>query len=120
MEELEQFIQLDADPPALDENMLARIDEDRASLSGAFCRGCGYCLPCPADIPIHIANRMTQLLARSPAANWLTGEWQLKMQQVPQCQKCGLCAARCPFELRPQDTLQGHYEFYRQYIAENT
>ena len=120
MEELEQFIALDADPPVLDDAMRARVEADRAELSGAFCRGCGYCLPCPADIPIHQANRMTQLLTRSPSAGWLTEEWRNNMNRVALCQKCGLCAARCPFGLRPQETLPGHYEFYRQYAAENT
>ncbi|NLG24860.1 MAG: aldo/keto reductase, partial [Clostridiales bacterium] len=68
MAELDQFIELEKRPPTLDDAMLQAIEADKRALSGAFCRGCGYCLPCPVGIPIHNANRMTQLLTRSPQA----------------------------------------------------
>ncbi len=56
--ELEQFLALEADPPVLDEKMRADIEAERAELGGEFCRDCGYCLPCPADVPIPMAARM--------------------------------------------------------------
>ena len=46
-EELDEFLALEKNPPALDENMLRIIENDRAELAGSFCRGCGYCMPCP-------------------------------------------------------------------------
>lgn len=115
--ELAQFLALENDPPVLDEALRARIEEDRLALSGSFCRGCGYCLPCPADIPIDTANRITQLLQRSPAAQWLTPEWKERMERIEDCIHCGACATRCPYGLKPFETLTGHLQYYRETYA---
>lgn len=115
--ELAQFLALEKDPPVLDEALRARIEEDRQALSGSFCRGCGYCLPCPADIPIDTSNRITQLLQRSPAAQWLTPEWKERMERIEDCIHCGVCATRCPYGLKPFETLPGHLQYYRETYA---
>ena len=61
LSELNEFLALEADPPALDEALKAAIERDRAELAGDFCRGCGYCLPCSVDIPINTAARIVAL-----------------------------------------------------------
>lgn len=114
--ELEQFLALERDPVALDDILLAAIEKDKLALAGNFCRGCGYCLPCPANIPINNANRMKQLLRRSPPAQWLTPEWQELMGRIENCTKCGICAARCPYGLKPYETLPGHLADYRTFL----
>jgi aryl-alcohol dehydrogenase-like predicted oxidoreductase len=114
--ELEEFLALAKNPPALDDALNALIDRDRADLRGNFCRGCGYCLPCPAGIPINNANRMRQLLRRSPAAQWLTPEWQELMGRIQNCTKCGICEKRCPYGLKPYETLSGHLADYRTFL----
>lgn len=119
MEELEQFLALEENPPVLDAAMQKRIDEDRAALSGAFCRSCGYCLPCPQDIPIPTANRMKQLITRSPDTKWMTDDWQASMGRVEACTRCGACAARCPYGLLPYETMPEHLAFYRAYVKKN-
>jgi aryl-alcohol dehydrogenase-like predicted oxidoreductase len=115
-EELEQFLDLERDPVALDEVILKMIERDKKTLAGNFCRGCGYCLPCPANIPINNANRMSQLLRRSPPAQWLTPEWQELMGRIKNCTKCGICAKRCPYGLKPYETLPKHYKDYRTFL----
>ncbi len=117
MAELLQILELDRHPPALDAELSALIEADRRELAGAFCRSCGYCLPCPAGIPIHNANRMKQLLARSPSANWLTPEWREGMEKIEQCTKCGLCEKRCPYGLKPYETLPDQLAHYRSVVA---
>ena len=59
--ELDQFLALEKNPPAYDETMKALIQKDREELLGNFCHGCGYCLPCPAQIDIPTAARMSLL-----------------------------------------------------------
>ncbi len=116
MRELEQILDLSENPPALDEGILARIEADRQELSGAFCRSCGYCLPCPAGLPIHNANRMRQLLERAPWQNWVTPQWQAGMAKIDSCIRCGACARRCPYGLKPYETLPGQLAFYREFL----
>ena len=119
MHELEEVLGYSENPPALDDTMLAEIEKDRSELAGSFCRGCGYCLPCPAGIPINNANRITQLLLRSPWRNWVTPEWQANMEKIEDCIHCGACEKRCPYGLTPYETLREHLQFYRQFVREH-
>jgi predicted aldo/keto reductase-like oxidoreductase len=99
LSELNEFLALEADPPALDEALIAAIERDRAELAGDFCRGCGYCLPCSVDIPINMAARITFLMRRSPSARFLRPEFREQMERINDCIECGLCKERCPYEL---------------------
>lgn len=119
MEELLQVLALEENPPAKTEALLAQMEADKQALSGAFCRACGYCLPCPVQIPIQNANRMQQLLTRSPAAQWLTDTWREGMERIADCTRCGICAKRCPYNLKPYETLPAQLAFYREFIAKN-
>ena len=116
MNELEEILGFSENPPALDAETLALIEADRRELVGAFCRGCGYCMPCPAGIPINNANRITQLLQRSPWKGWVTPEWQKEMEKIEDCIHCGACARKCPYGIKPFETLPGHLAFYREFV----
>ena len=116
MWELEEILGFSEHPPVLDDAARAEIEKDRRELAGSFCRSCGYCLPCPAGIPIHNANRMTQLLLRSPWQGWITPEWQAQMEKIEDCIHCGACAKRCPYGLKPYETLRDHLAFYREFV----
>lgn len=55
--------------------------------TGKFCRGCGYCMPCPAGIELNNCARMYLLLRRAPSGNWLTPGIQAKMKQIEDYKK---------------------------------
>jgi predicted aldo/keto reductase-like oxidoreductase len=114
LSELDEFLALEADPPALDEALVAAIERDRVELAGDFCRGCGYCLPCSVDIPINMAARMSLLLRRSPSVRFLEPEWQEQMLRINDCIECGLCKERCPYELNVPELLRKQLEDYVQ------
>jgi len=114
--ELDEFLQLEQNLPVLDDAMQAIIERERSELAGAFCRGCGYCLPCPVGIPIPMAARMTLLLTRSPAAKFLEPEWQAKMDLIDQCLHCGHCSSHCPYQLDTVALLQQNLNAYREII----
>ena len=115
LSELEEFIDLDKNPPALDDAMIAQIEADQKMLKGAFCRGCGYCLPCPQDIVIPMSARMSLLMKRAPAQQFIEADWQEKMNRIETCIECGQCKSRCPYELDVPALLRSELEKYRAY-----
>ncbi len=113
--ELDEFLSFEKNPPALDEEMLDMIKRDREELSGSFCRGCGYCMPCPAGIPINLAARISYLLARSPYRNYITEEWRSRMELINGCINCGQCKKRCPYGLDTPELLKRMLVSYREF-----
>lgn len=120
--ELDEFISLEANPPALDEELRLIIEKDRKELAGMFCRGCGYCLPCPVDIPISTAARMWAFLRKAKYQRYLTEEWVEKMGRIEQCTACGQCHEQCPYGLDTPNLLKymlkDYRAFYEEHIAE--
>ena len=118
--ELDEFLSYEANPPALDRETLARIAKDRAELSGDFCRACGYCLPCPAEIPIPFAARMGLLLRRMPWQQFMTDEWNEKMHRIEKCDECGHCREHCPYGLDTPALLKRMLANYEAFYAEHS
>jgi predicted aldo/keto reductase-like oxidoreductase len=116
--ELAEFLALEANPPELDAAMQAEIARYKQELAGDFCRGCGYCLPCPADIPINTAARITYLMRRAPTARFLESEWQERMSRINDCQECGQCISRCPYELDTPALLKRQLAQYEEMLAD--
>lgn len=110
--ELMEFIALEENPPAYDDGMKALIEKDRRELMGNFCRGCGYCLPCPAEIDIPTAARMSLLLRRSPSAQHLLPENREKMLRIENCVNCGHCKKNCPYGLDTPSLLRENLQDY--------
>jgi len=117
--ELENILSLEANPPALTEEIQAGIDQLREELCGDFCRGCGYCLPCPAGIPINNAARMSLLLRRAPWQGFTTPQWQENMEKIENCLDCGACESRCPYHLPTRKLLRKNLEDFRQFVKEH-
>ena len=117
MEELDQWISFMDETPKLDDEFRAFIESEKKELGGDFCRGCGYCMPCPKDIEIFNCARMSLLLRRSPSKNWLTPAWQEKMKKIEDCINCRKCAGKCPYGLDTPELLKRNYEDYKRVLA---
>ena len=117
--ELDEFLVYEKQPPILDKKMWQLIEQDRAALSGSFCRACGYCLPCPAGIPIPMAARMSLLLRRMPFQQFMKDDWHKQMMLIKDCQDCGQCKEHCPYHLDTpallREMLEDYEEFYRNH-----
>ena len=105
-EELDQWLDITKRNVTMTPELQAVIDHDRRELAGAFCRGCGYCLPCPAGIEINNSARMDMLLRRSPYQPYLSDEWYEKMHRIENCLHCDSCKSRCPYHLDTPALLQ--------------
>ena len=114
--ELDEFLSYQACPPALTEALQKEIEKDKKELSGDFCRGCGYCMPCPAGIEINNCARMSLMLRRAPQEGWLSEEWQEKMKKIEGCLNCGHCKSKCPYGLDTPELLKKNYEDYKTFL----
>ncbi|MGI6170015.1 MAG: aldo/keto reductase [Christensenellales bacterium] len=114
--ELEMFLELSENPPEMDEQARKAIAALREELSGEFCRGCGYCLPCPADINIPIAARMGFFLQRAPVAEYTNAERRDLMGKVADCTLCGVCESRCPYHLQPYKLVKKHAGIFWDFV----
>lgn len=113
--ELDEFLSYQEKPPVLSEEMLQKILQDKAQLSGDFCRGCGYCMPCPVGIEINNCARMSLLLRRAPKEIYLSLEWQEKMNKIESCLHCNQCMKKCPYGLHTPDLLAKNYADYKTF-----
>lgn len=115
--ELDEFISYIDNPPTMTEEIKAVIEKDQKELASNFCRGCGYCMPCPVGIEINNCARMSLLLRRSPSELQLTKEVQGKMKRIEKCINCGRCSARCPYGLNTPKLLKDNYKDYVEVLA---
>ena len=118
--ELDEFLSYIDNPPVLNEELSAVIAGDREELLGDFCRGCGYCMPCPAGIEINTCARMSLLIRRSPSAAQLTPGAQEMMKKIENCLHCGRCKAKCPYGLDTPGLLEKNYQDYREILDGKT
>ncbi|MBR3905470.1 MAG: aldo/keto reductase [Clostridia bacterium] len=114
--ELDDFLACGENPPAMTDEIKAHIARERQELTGDFCRGCGYCMPCPVGIEINNAARMSLMLRRAPEKAWLSDVWQKKMALIDDCLECGQCAAKCPYGLDTPNLLKKNWEDYKTFL----
>lgn len=117
--ELDEFITLENNPPLLDNAMWSIINKDRSELSGDFCRGCGYCLPCPAGIEIPTSARISLLLKRAPFQGFLEDSFKEKMELINNCIECGHCKNHCPYKLDTPNLLKRELKNYSEFYAKH-
>lgn len=118
--ELDEFLSYIKNPPVMTKELAAVIEKDRRELAGEFCRGCGYCMPCPVGIEINNCARMSLLLRRSPTAGHLTKETQEKMEKIKNCLHCNRCKAKCPYGLDTPALLARNLEDYQNVLSGKT
>ncbi len=115
--ELSEWLSYIENTPEMTEEISQAIEKDKTELSGNFCRGCGYCMPCPMGIQINNCARMSLMLRRAPSKNWLSETWQKNMKQIENCINCGKCKSKCPYELNTPELLKVNYEDYKRVLS---
>ena len=87
------------------------FDQDREELLGDFCRGCGYCMPCPKGVDIPLAfrcyNEMASEGKRSARREYLQcTAFRRETSSASQCVGCGKCEKHCPQQIAVRKELK--------------
>lgn len=114
--ELDEFIEYIDRPPVMNNEFLAIIEHDRKELGKDFCRGCGYCLPCPAGIDIPTSARMSLMIRRAPVSVYLNDNWKEKMKKIEDCIHCNHCKNHCPYGLDTPKLLEDNWADYKNFM----
>lgn len=115
--ELSEWLSHMHNPPVFKEDFKEFAKREKETLTGDFCRGCGYCMPCPQGISINDCARMSLMVRRAPAAAWVSERWQKEMKKIENCTGCGRCISRCPYSLNTPELLKRNYEDYKKIIS---
>ena len=103
-QELDEFLSYIDNPPEMTKELAEVIARDREELLGDFCRGCGYCMPCPKEVDIPGTFRCWNAMYSEGRASGRRDYLQCTaMRKNPssasQCVGCGKCESRCPQHL---------------------
>ena len=111
LEELDEFLSYDENT-VLDDELRADIEDDRRELGENFCRGCGYCMPCPEEINVSLCARMSLWIRRFPTEPNMDERTQKIMKKTLDCVECYECVDKCPYELDIPKLLKENYTDY--------
>nr|WP_292803090.1 aldo/keto reductase [Methanobrevibacter sp.] len=119
LEELNEFLSYDS-TTILSEELKLDIENDKEELGVNFCRGCGYCMPCPEGINISLCARMSLWMRRFPTEPNLDETTQETMKKTLDCIECYACVDNCPYELDIPELLKENYEDYQNVLSGKT
>lgn len=117
--ELDEFLSYDENT-ILDDELKSEIENDKKELGEDFCRGCGYCMPCPEDIKISTCARMSLWIRRFPTEPNMDEKTQKLMEDTKNCIECYACVDNCPYELDIPRLLKENYEDYQNVLTGKT
>ena len=119
LEELNEFLSYD-DNTILTDELKADIEKDKKELGENFCRGCGYCMPCPEEINVSLCARMSLWIRRFPTEPNMDERTQEIMKKTLDCTQCYSCVDKCPYDLDIPQLLKENYEDYMNVLEGRT
>jgi predicted aldo/keto reductase-like oxidoreductase len=76
------------------------IEKTQQLWNKKFCRRCGYCQPCPMDIPITSILSLPFIFKKEGAARFKEGGSRRgQIDKARLCIECEECISRCPYQL---------------------
>jgi predicted aldo/keto reductase-like oxidoreductase len=92
--------------PILSEKEWREIESIRRTHHKSFCRRCGYCQPCPQEIPIPYVLNFRGIAKTSGLDPFRGGSFREALVKAEQCSECRECTTRCPYGLPVPELIQ--------------
>jgi predicted aldo/keto reductase-like oxidoreductase len=97
LKELEENIKVGERPRPLTAEQINHFMDWVGETGKGFCRNCGYCLPCPENIPIPDLFRIEGYYERYGMKKWAIEQYQRLPVKAGACSSCEQCLPRCPY-----------------------
>lgn len=113
--EMRQIAEIVKDPGPLTAEDKKRIGELKKEMGSSWCHRCGYCQPCPQEIPIStvlITKSMLKRLDHERAVTWCGSG----IEKARECTECRDCVERCPYDLDIPELLKDNITLWEEYI----
>ncbi|NOZ63489.1 MAG: hypothetical protein GXO71_00815 [Caldiserica bacterium] len=96
---LEELVKAGDDEYALTPEEIKQFEEEAKRWGRDLCRQCGYCLPCPQDIPIPSIMRLLTKWQQKRDRELMKSYKDLETK-ASACVECRECEKRCPYDIR--------------------
>jgi predicted aldo/keto reductase-like oxidoreductase len=97
--ELDENVYVGNHPRDLGADEIKRLMEIAGDAGKGFCRNCGYCLPCPEEIPIPDIFRFESYHERYGLREWAKEQYRSLEVNATACKDCGQCRELCPYQV---------------------
>lgn len=97
LKELEENIKVAQNPRSLSFEETSRLMDWIGDVGKGFCRNCGYCLPCPEEIPIPDIFRIENYFENYGLKDWAISQYLSITNNADKCNSCYHCVQRCPY-----------------------
>ena len=116
--EIEEIVDIYNGPHDMTAAETEKMQQMRDELGTRFCRRCEYCQPCQQEIPISMLMSFPSFVKRLPPDWYLKGPWiPTMMEKAPNCNECGECEARCPYQLPIREMIKESYDLFEKMKA---
>ena len=97
--ELSENLQVGKHPRKLTIEEIKTVMQCVGDAGKGFCRNCGYCLPCPEEIPIPDIFRFEGYHDRYGLKDWAKEQYRLLKTNAGDCSGCEQCVELCPYDV---------------------
>jgi len=90
----------------------AACEEMKSELGPRICRRCGYCEPCPNGVQIFLILNGRPIMKRMGVERYLSWGAKEAIPVARECQECGVCITKCPYNLPIPELLREALAYY--------